>query len=80
MISKRYVSEQKRDELLKMMYYDDIDSDYVLNTMKISDDELESMVNELIELGYIRHSSNDEVELTMDGIFHIMNQDPKFFE
>ena len=80
MISKRNVSEQKRDELLKMMYYDDIDADHVLDTMQISNGELESIVGELIELGFIQNSSNDEVELTMDGIFYIMNQDPKFFK
>ena len=38
------------------------------------------MVDELMEMGFIQHSSNDEVELTKDGIFYIMSQDPEFFE
>ena len=80
MISKRLESEQKRDELLKMMYYDDIDADHAISAMNISFDELKLLVNELIEMGYIQQSSNDEVELTSSGILYIMGQDPGFFE
>jgi len=80
MISKKLNSEQKKDELLKMMYYDDIDANHVISAMNISYGELESLVNELVEMGLIQQLENDEVELTKDGIFYILSQDPDFFE
>jgi len=79
-ISSSFASEQKRDELLKLMYYDDVDANHVINAMNISYEELESMVDDLIEMGFIQQASNDEVELTKDGIFYIMSQDSDFFE
>jgi len=78
MISKNDVSEQRRNQLLKMMYQDDIDDEFVTTTMDISHDELESLVGELIQLGFLQYCSNDEVELTKDGVFYLINQDPDF--
>ena len=78
MISKNDGSEQRRNQLLKMMYQDDIDHEFVTTTMSISHDELESLVDELIQLGYLQYCSNDEVELTKDGVFHIISQDLDF--
>jgi len=78
--SERYEYEQKIGQLLTMMYLDDIDADFVKNSMKISDDELESMVEKLIELGYLHYVSDDEVELTKDGVFHVVTQNTELFE
>lgn len=78
MISKNDGSEQRRNQLLKMMYQDDIDHEFVTTTMDISHDELESLVDELVQLGYLHYCSNDEVELTKDGVFHIISQDLDF--
>ena len=78
MISRNPVSENRRSQLLKMMYQDDIDHELVTTTMGISHDELESLVDELIQLGFLQYCSNDEVELTKDGVFYLINQDPEF--
>lgn len=78
MISKNDGSEQRQNQLLKMMYQDDIDHEFVTTTMDISHDELESLVDELVQLGYLHYCSNDEVELTKDGVFHIISQDLDF--
>ena len=79
-ISNRIDLEQRRDELLLMMYHDDIDANHVLDVLNINYEELESIANELIKMGYIRQLPNEEFELTKDGIFHILSQDPDIFE
>ena len=58
-----------------MMYLDDVDSDHVKNTMRISDDQLDNLVNNLIDKGFLKYSSNNEVELTREGIYYITSKE-----
>lgn len=67
--------EEKRDKLLKMVYDDDISAEDVHSTIDITHVELELIVNELVELGFLRFINEDEVELTNDGILYLQNQD-----
>ena len=66
--------EGQRDQILKMMYLDDIDSEFVKNTLKISDNELKSIVDELVELGFLQFISDDEVEISKKGSIYAKNQ------
>ena len=65
---------EKQYQLLKMMYMDDVDSIHAVNTLGISENELNSLVEELVELGFLRYTSDDEVELTRKGIKQIKSQ------
>jgi len=74
-LSTKYEPSPKQNRLLKMMYLDDIDVDYVKTKMKVTDEELEFMVDELVELGFLEYSSDDEVELTDEAIYYITSRD-----
>ena len=71
--------DEKRDQLLKMMYSNDVDANFVKTTMKISDDELNSFINELEQMGFLEFVSDDEIKLTKDGIIYVKNQNSTFF-
>ena len=76
------IDEEKHDEkqyqLLKMMYLDDIDAEYAVNNLGISENELGSIVDELVELGLLQFISDNEAEITEDGIKYIISRDSKF--
>ena len=74
-----YEPTPKMNMLLKMMYLEDIDSEKVKTKMKISDNELYRLVENLSEMGLVQHSSNDEVELTMEGIYYITSNNLDIF-
>ena len=61
-----------------MMYQDDIDADHVKSTMKISDSQLEIFVNNLLKRGLLKYSSNDEVEITKEGIYYITRKEIEY--
>jgi len=71
--------DEKRDQLLNLMYSNDIDAKFVKTTMGISEDDLSSLVDELVKMGFLEFVSNDEIELTRDGISYVKNQDSTFF-
>ena len=77
--STNYTPSQKQNMLLQMMYLDDIDSDFVRNKMGVSDKELENMVEELIKIGLLEYSSNNEVQLTDEAIYYITSKDLQIF-
>ena len=58
-----------------MMYSGDIDADHVISTMNISLAELESLVEDLVDIGFLKYNSDDEVELTSEGIGYITDVD-----
>ena len=70
--------EEKQFQLLKMMYSDDIDTEYAVNNLDISEKELGYIVNELVELGLVHFISDDEAEITIDGIKYIKYRDSQF--
>ena len=73
------LEDAKKDDLyyqlLKMMYIDDVDAEHVENYLGISTDELKNAVDELVSLGFLKHTSEDEVELTDDGVTLIMHRE-----
>ena len=75
------LEQEKTDDLqyqlLKMMYLDDIDSEHVENYLGISSNELKTVVEELVFMGLLQYTSDDEVELTEDGIVYVTYQDLK---
>ena len=75
------LEQTKKDDLyyqlLKMMYLDDVDAEYVENYLGISTDELKTVVDELVFLGFLKHTSDDEVELTEEAIEYVTHQDMK---
>jgi len=77
--STKYKPSQKQNMLLQMMYLDDIDSDFVRNKMGVSDKELENMVEELIKIGLLEYSSDNEVQLTDEAIYYITSKDLEIF-
>lgn len=68
--------EEKRDRLLKMIYTEDISAKNVQNTIGITEVELESIVDELLELGFLKFIDENELELTNDAILYLKNQEP----
>ena len=75
------LEQTKKDDLyyqlLKMMYFDDVDAEYVENYLGISTEELITVVDELVFLGFLRHTSDDEVELTEEAIEYVTHQNMK---
>ena len=67
--------DDKQFQLLKMIHLADIDAESVLKNLDITENELESMVGELVELGFLEFISGDEVIITEDGIDFIRSQD-----
>ena len=63
------------NRLLMMIYLDDVDSDYVKTSMNISDKQLEILVNNLIDRGYLRQLDTNEIELTREGIYYITTKE-----
>ena len=73
-IIDEFEREEKREQLLKMMYQEDVSKDLVKSSMNISENELNSLVEDLISHGLIQFVSGEEVELTRDGILYMKNQ------
>jgi len=73
-IIDEFEREEKREQLLKMMYQEDVSEDLVKSSMNISENELNSLVEDLISHGLLQFVSGDEVELTRDGILYMKNQ------
>ena len=71
--------EEKRDQLLNMMYTDDVDEEFVKTSMNLSENELNSLIEELVSCGFLQFVSGDEIELTKDGILYMKNQNSDFF-
>lgn len=71
--------EEKQDRLLSMMYKDDVDAEFVKNSMGVSEEELSSLVNDLVSRGFLQFVSGDEIELTKDGVLYMKNQNSEFF-
>ena len=65
----------KQYQLLRMLYLDDTDSEYAINTLGVSRTELESMVSKLVENGYLCYVTKDELELTEEAIVYITNKE-----
>lgn len=78
-VSTKYEPNSRETVLLKMMYLDDVDSDYVKSKMRISDNELEKLVEGLLDLGLVKYSSNNEIELTREGVYYITSNDMDLF-
>ena len=74
-IIDEFERDEKRDQLLKMMYQDDVDEEYVKSSMNLPDNELNSLIEDLISRGLLQFVSGDEVELTRDGILYMKNQE-----
>ena len=74
-IIDEFEQDEKRDQLLKMMYQDDVDEDFVKSSMNLPDNELNSLIEDLISRGFLQFVSGDEVELTRDGILYMKNQE-----
>ncbi len=70
--------DETQFQLLKMIYLDDIDTNYVVNNLGISKTELVSIVDNLVEQGYLKFNSDNDAEITQDGIEFIKSRDLKF--
>jgi len=66
---------EKQYRLLKMIYSDDINADFVINNLDVTENELKSLVDELVEIGFLKLNSDDEAEITEDGIVHILHRE-----
>ncbi len=78
-ITTKYEPSAKENMLLKLMYLEDVDSEYVKEEMRVTDKELQYIVDNLLDKGFVKHSKNDEIELTMEGIYHITSNDMDLF-
>ncbi|EMR74589.1 PDK repeat-containing protein [Thermoplasmatales archaeon SCGC AB-540-F20] len=58
-------------ELMKIMHSKDVDAKFVTDKLDISSNELGSLVDELVKRGLLRYTTDDEVELTEQGIKYI---------
>ncbi len=56
---------------MKIMYSKDVDAEFVTDKLGISSNELRSLVDELVKRGLLRYTTDDEVELTEQGIKYI---------
>ena len=63
--------DEKQYQLLKMMYNDDVNIKRALNILELSENELMYMVDELVELGFLKYVSDDEAEITEEGISYL---------
>ncbi len=63
--------DEKQYQLLKMMYNDDVNIKHALKILEISENELMYIVDELVELGFLEYISDDEAEITEEGISYL---------
>jgi hypothetical protein len=70
--------DEKQDQLLNLMYQDDVDEDFVKTSMNISESELNLLIQDLISRGFLQFVSGDEIEITRDGLLYIKNQELDF--
>ena len=70
--------DEKQDQLLNLMYQDDVDEEFVKTRMNISENELNLLIQDLISRGFLQFVSDDEIEITRDGILYIKNQELDF--
>jgi len=63
--------ETPLSELMKIMYSKDVDAEFVTDKLGISSNELRSLVDELVKRGLLRYTTDDEAELTEQGIKYI---------
>ena len=78
-VSTKYEPTAKENILLRLMYLEDVDSDFVKSEMRVTDLELQKIVNNLLNEGFVKESSSNEIELTADGIYHITSNDMDLF-
>lgn len=78
-VTTKFEPTPKQNKLLQLMFLDDIDVDFVKSTMRITDNELKIMIDDLVKNGLLEYSSDDEVELTDEAIYHITSKDLDFF-
>ena len=78
-VTTKYEPTPKENMLLKLMYLDDVDSEFVKSKMRVTDKELQFIVGNLLVKGFVKQSSNDEIELTMEGIYHITSNNMDLF-
>ena len=64
-------NDQKQFLLLRMIYLDDIDVDYAVKYLCISKKELISMVDILVEEGYLKFNTDNDAVITDFGIEYI---------
>ena len=74
-IIEDFEREEKTDQLLRMMYQDDVNEEFVKTSMNISEGELNSLIQDLVSKGFVQFVSGDELELTRDGILYMKNQE-----
>lgn len=67
--------DEKRDMLISLMYSHDVNADSVKTTMNISNEELNSLVSELVQMGFLEFVSDDEIGLTKAGVSYVKNQE-----
>ena len=77
-IIDEFERDEKQDQLLNLMYQDDVDEDFVKTSMNISENELNLLIQDLISRGFLQFVSGDEIEITRDGILYIKNQGVDF--
>jgi len=70
--------DEKQFQLLKMMYNDDVNIKHALDILEISENELMYIVDELVELGFLEYISDDEAEITEEGISYLKWRELKF--
>ncbi len=68
-------TEEKQNKLLKMMYKEDVDENFVKTSMNINDSELNFLIQGLVSKGFVQFSSGDEIELTKNGVLHVKNEE-----
>jgi len=78
-VTTKFEPTPRQNKLLQLMFLDDIDVDFVKTTMNITDDELKRMVEDLVKKGLLEYSSDDEVELTDEAIYHITSSNLDLF-
>ena len=67
--------DEKQYQLLKMMQLNDVNKEFVTKNLGITESELKSLVDELVERGFIQLISDDEAEITEIGINYLKWRD-----
>ncbi len=65
-------------EMLEMIYPDDItDVSLVTRSLNLSTDELWYLINEMVDLGFLSFTSDNDVEITEMGVRFINSKNPR---
>ena len=58
---------EKAYSFLKLIYTGDVDFNTAKNMLNLTDDKINKIIKELVEMKLLHYVSNDEIEITKEG-------------